>query len=281
MADARLGDVALEEEDLRDLLLAPLLRHHEAARLVRPDEGLDDGGEIEELQVALELLRGGAGHLQRGGLEPLGQDEAEVPAEGRQRLHEVEEDGLLQGEQLRPLRRARRRRARRSGEERELAEHFALAEVGHGDGIGGVGGRRQDLEHARLHDVEPVALVALAEHDRPRAVVLHAALVEDGVQNLVRLVFEKIGGTQEARVDPAGHRAGLYPLPRAGRCPNVQGTARTARYGRYANIRPLPGGLPDRMVAKYLIRQTLSQFDRGMTQVRSSRASPSLENLQN
>jgi hypothetical protein len=60
-------------------------------------------------------------------------------------------------------------------------------------------------------------LITLAEDDRTRPVVLQLALREDRVQHVVRLVLEKIGGTQEARVDPAGHRAGLYPLGGAAR----------------------------------------------------------------
>jgi hypothetical protein len=45
----------------------------------------------------------------------------------------------------------------------------------------------------------------------------------------------------------------------------VRPGARAAAAERYAKIRPFPGGLPDQMVAKYLIRRLLLQYDRGMT----------------
>ena len=131
-------DVALEEEDLGDLLLALLLGDHEAPRLVRADERLDHGREVEEPQVALELLAGGARDLERGRLEPLGEHQAQVAGEGRQRVHQVEEDRLLDREQLGVLRRAHGGAARRAGEERQLAQHLAGAEIGDRHRLGAV-----------------------------------------------------------------------------------------------------------------------------------------------
>src|SRR5262249_32196266 len=72
-------DVALEEEDLGDLVLPALLGDDQGARLVRADQGLDDRGHAEEFEVALPLLaRARPRHLQRRGLEPARENDAEV-----------------------------------------------------------------------------------------------------------------------------------------------------------------------------------------------------------
>ena len=102
------------------------------------------------------------------------------------------EDGLLEREQLGVLRRARGGAARGSGEQGQLAQHFARPQERDRDRLRGVRGRGQDLEHARLDDVELVALVALAEDDGAGPVVLHATLHQDGLQDLVGLVLEQV-----------------------------------------------------------------------------------------
>ena len=72
--------------------LSSVLGDDQVARLVRADEGLDDGGQVEEAEVALELLARALGHLQGRGLQPPRQDQAEVPGEGGQARHQVQED---------------------------------------------------------------------------------------------------------------------------------------------------------------------------------------------
>jgi hypothetical protein len=61
--EARARDVALVEEDVGHLLPAVLLADVQGARLLGRDQRLDDGGQVEEAQVALELLVEGRGAL--------------------------------------------------------------------------------------------------------------------------------------------------------------------------------------------------------------------------
>src|SRR5262249_2999953 len=223
LSELRARDVALEEEDLGQLLLARVLRDLERAGLVRADQGLDDRREVEEAEVALELLARGPRHLERRGLEPLGEHEAEVAGEGRERLHEVEEHRLLEREQDGLLRRPHGRAPRRAGEERELAQDLARAEVGHGHRLDPVRWGGQHLEDAALDDEQPVALLALLEDDLARPQLQELALSEDGLHYLLRLVLEEVGAPEEGGIDGRSHRgARLYPRGSAGRtCVNI------------------------------------------------------------
>jgi hypothetical protein len=200
--------VSLEEEDLGDLLLAAVLGHHEVARLVRADEGLDHGGEIEELEVPLELLRPPR-QLQRRRLQPPRQHPAEAAGERGKAGHEVQEDGLLQREQHRVLRRADGRRPRRARQQGQLAEDLAGAEVGDRHGGFASFGSGEDLQNARLHDVEAVALLSLPEHHRPGTELLETALGQDRFQYFVRLALEEVGGAEEGGVDGRGHGSAI------------------------------------------------------------------------
>ena len=131
-------------------------------------------------------------------------------AKAGRRRHEVEEDGLLEREQLRVLGRAHGRRPRRAGEQRQLAQHLARAR-----GRRRASAPRRPSGAARisrtpaLHDVEAVALLALAEDHRPGAELLEAPLGQDRLQHLVRLVLEEVGGAQERGVDGGGHGSAI------------------------------------------------------------------------
>jgi hypothetical protein len=65
-------------------------------------------------------------------------------------------------------------------------------------GIGGVGRLRDDFEHAALHQIQTVSLIALPEDHRARAELQELALGHHRAQHFFALVFEEIGGLRNA-----------------------------------------------------------------------------------
>ena len=164
---------------------------------MRSDQGLDDGGEVEELKIAGELLRLGPARLERGRLQPSRDHFAHRPGHAGKRNHQIVEDGLVDAEELGVFGAPDGGAPRRPGEQGEFAHDFTHAEESHGD-RGGVVHRLGDhLEHARLDDVHPVAGLALLEHNGARAELFEGALREHGVENHGRLIGEQVALGQE------------------------------------------------------------------------------------
>ena len=130
-----------------------------------------------------------------------------------ERLHEVEEDRFLDGEQLRSLRTTGGGTARSPRDESELAENLARSQVGDGCGFRAVHRRREDLEDPALDDVESIALVALAKDDVARSELENMTLDENGPYHLVGLILEQFGSFEERRIDGGGHELGIDYMP--------------------------------------------------------------------
>jgi hypothetical protein len=150
-------------------------------------------------------------------LEPPGEEDAQVAREGGQQVHQVEEDGLLDREQLGVLGRADRGAAGGARDQRQLPDHLSDPEVGDDHRVRAVGGRGHHLEDPALHDEEPVPLVALAEHRVARAELEQLTLGEHGPDHLRGLVLEELRVAQERGIDGDVHGGASIIAPAPGR----------------------------------------------------------------
>ena len=170
-------------------------------------------------RLPCSCLPDGPRHLEGRRLEALRQHHAEVAREGGQDVHQVEEDGLVHGEQLGVLGGAHGGAAGRAGEQRQLPDHLAGAQVGDHDRLRPVGGGGHHLEHAALDDEEAVPLVALPEDDVPGPELLELALGEHRPDDLRRLVLEELRVAEKGGIDRLVHEDESIIAPRAGARP--------------------------------------------------------------